>query len=89
MSAAGIVTLSVFASEWVVLGCGTAFQFTTAFPLKVLPVTIKVNSEPPCNCWQALLLQRPEQCRAVSSVSGCCTRSQRLPKLRTAKELSS
>jgi hypothetical protein len=47
MSAAGIVTLSVFAVGWVVLGCGTAFQFTTAFPSKLLPMIIKVNSEPP------------------------------------------
>jgi hypothetical protein len=47
MSAAGIVTLSVFAIEWVVFGCGTAFQFTTAFALKLLPTTVKVNCEPP------------------------------------------
>src|SRR5439155_23447908 len=48
MLAAGIMTLSMFAIGWVVLGCGAAFQFTTAFALKLLPVTIKVKSEPPC-----------------------------------------
>src|SRR5207245_8277739 len=48
MSAAGIMTLSVFAIGWVVLDCGAAFQFTTAFPLKLLPVTVNMKSEPPC-----------------------------------------
>jgi len=48
MSAAGITTLSMFAIGWVVLGCAAAFQFTTAFPLKLLPVTVKVKSEPLC-----------------------------------------
>ena len=47
MSAAGIMTLSVFAIGWVVLACGAAFQFTTEFPLKLLPVTVKVKPEPP------------------------------------------
>jgi hypothetical protein len=45
MAAAGIMTLSVFAIGWVVLGCGAAFQFTTAFALKWLPVTINTKSE--------------------------------------------
>src|SRR5436190_23960260 len=48
MSAAGIMTLSMFAIGWVVLDCGAAFQFTTAFPLKLLPVTVNMKSEPPC-----------------------------------------
>src|SRR4029077_3204806 len=48
MSAAGITTLSMFAIGWVVLGCAAAFQFTTAFPLKLLPVTVKGKAEPPC-----------------------------------------
>ena len=47
MLAAGIMTLSVFAMGWVVLDCAEAFQFTTAFPLKLLPVTVKVKLEPP------------------------------------------
>src|SRR5205823_9396937 len=48
MSAAGIMTVSMFAIGWVVLDCGAAFQFTTAFPLKLLPVTVNMKSEPPC-----------------------------------------
>ena len=47
MSAAGMVTVRVVAFGWIVPDCGVAFQFTTPFALKLLPVTVKVKSEPP------------------------------------------
>ena len=65
MSEAEIVTLSVFAIEWVVLGCGTPFQFTTAFPLKLLPMTIKVNCEPP-RSWLAGIIDA-----TTGTIPGC------------------
>lgn len=47
MSAAGIITLSAFAIGWVVLDCAEPFQFTTAFALNWVPVTVNMKSDPP------------------------------------------
>src|SRR5215467_13512351 len=49
MAEASMVTPSVFAAGRVVLDCATLFQFTTALLLKLLPLTVKVKSEPPCS----------------------------------------
>ena len=47
MAEAGIVTVSWFMAGWAVLVWATAFQFTSALALKVLPLTVKVNAGSP------------------------------------------
>ena len=47
MSAAGIITLSAFAIGWVVLAWAAPFQFTTAFALNWVPVTVNMKSDLP------------------------------------------
>src|SRR5438270_12040719 len=43
MAEAGMATVSWFMAGWAVLVCAIPFQFTTALPLNLLPLTVKVN----------------------------------------------